>query len=173
INAIAQRADVSRAIASRNVVAMSELLSRAAEIAKLDGILVIDNKMRVMGAHDQWLDILGADAALQKSPLAERIRPLLAENDRRRPHILELITPLDEALATAVGAPAPVAAAAIVVTPIFDDFGDVVAALIAHRALRMNEPSLSEFSRLTNTGIVVLSGETVVSRAGAPDRKST
>jgi len=168
INAIAQRADVSRAIASRNVVAMSELLSRAAEIAKLDGILVIDNKMRVMGAHDQWLDILGADAALQKSPLAERIRPLLAENDRRRPHILELITPLDEALATAVGAPAPVAAAAIDVTPIFDDFGDVVAALIAHRALRMNEPSLSEFSRLTNTGIVVLSGETVVSRAGAP-----
>ncbi|MBB4016657.1 methyl-accepting chemotaxis protein [Chelatococcus caeni] len=168
INAIALRADVGRAITSRNVVAMSELLSRAAEVAKIDGILVIDNKMHVMGSHDQWLDILGADDALQKSQLADRIRPLLADNDRRRPRILEVVMPLDEQTATAIGAVAPAPAAAIVVTPIFDDFGDVVAALIAHRALRASEPLLNEFSRLTNTGVAVLSGDRIVSRSGLP-----
>ena len=42
----------------------------------------------------------------------------------------------------------------IVAEPIFDDFGDVFAALIAHRTLRPREAVLEEFSRLEGAGVL-------------------
>ena len=50
LESIAQRADVVKAISSANVVAISELLGRAAQAADIDGILVVDTKLRVFGA---------------------------------------------------------------------------------------------------------------------------
>jgi methyl-accepting chemotaxis protein len=53
-----------------------------------------------------------------------------------------------------------------VVEPMFDDFGDVFAALIAYRALRPTETILSEFSRLEGAGLMVLDGDRPISSAG-------
>src|SRR5205814_1790606 len=47
LETIAQRADVVKAISSANVVPISELLGRAALAADIDGILVVDAKLRV------------------------------------------------------------------------------------------------------------------------------
>jgi methyl-accepting chemotaxis protein len=54
----------------------------------------------------------------------------------------------------------------ILVEPIFDDFGDVFAALVAHRALRPHEAVLEEFSRLEGAGTVILAGRDSISTSG-------
>jgi hypothetical protein len=56
----------------------------------------------------------------------------------------------------------------VVAEPIFDDFGDVFAALVAHRSLRSREPTLEEFSQLEGAGLAVLAGEQSISVAGIP-----
>src|SRR5262249_25495445 len=73
---------------------------------------------------------------------------------------------LTQDLANAVGAKATAPLALVVVEPMFDDFGDVFAALIAHRALRPNETILTEFSRLEGAGLTVLEGDRPISWAG-------
>ena len=63
LESIAQRADITKAISSANVVAISELLGRAAQAADIDGILVVDTNLRVFGADSDKLDIVAADRA--------------------------------------------------------------------------------------------------------------
>lgn len=167
LSAIAQHADVGRAVSSGNVVAISELLGRAIETANLDGILVIDAKQRVIGAHSMNVDLLRANAALRASPLAAEIAPLLADNDRRRPRILKKVVKLDAATAAAIGAPETAPAAAIAVEPIFDDFGDVFAAFIAYRTLKPSEAIVNDFSQLAGRGVVVFSEGKAISWAGS------
>jgi len=65
LESIAQRADVAKAISSANVVPIYELLGRAAQAADIDGILVVDTKLRVFGAHSDKTDIVTANRALQ------------------------------------------------------------------------------------------------------------
>jgi hypothetical protein len=85
LESIAQRADVVKAISSANVVAIWELLGRAAQAADIDGILVVDTKLRVFGASSDKIDIVTANRALQESPLVQEIQAILTDNDRRRP----------------------------------------------------------------------------------------
>ena len=93
-----------KAISSANVVAISELLGRAAQAADIDGILVVDTKLRVFGAASDKVDIVSANRALQESPLAQEILPILGDNDRKRPRVLRRALELNEDLAQALGA---------------------------------------------------------------------
>ncbi|MDJ1159120.1 methyl-accepting chemotaxis protein [Chelatococcus sp. SYSU_G07232] len=173
LNAITRQADVARAVSSGNVVAISELLGRVIDNADLDGILVVDTQMHPLGAHDIGIDLLAANEALRTSRLASEIMPLLRENDRRKPRILQKLVMLDPTLATAVGGRAANVATAIVVEPLFDDFGEVFAAFVAHRTLKPVEQALSDFSMMTSLGVVVLAGNRPVSWAGVggPDTR--
>jgi methyl-accepting chemotaxis protein len=177
LESIAQRADVVKAVSTGNSITISELLGRAARTADLDGILVVDAKLRVLGADKEALnagapngaevvDILATSQALAAHPLAQQIRPLLADNDRRRPNVLRRITVLDDKLAEALGIKRTAPLAVVAVEPIFDDFGDVFAALIGHRALRTQEEVLEDFSQLEGAGLLVLEGDRAISSAG-------
>jgi methyl-accepting chemotaxis protein len=166
LESIAQRADVVKAISSANVVAISELLGRAAQAADIDGILVVDTKLRVFGADSDKTDIVTANRALQESPFAQDIQAILVDNDRKRPRVLRRAVELNDHLAHALGARTSGPLAFVVAEPIFDDFGDVFAALIAHRTLRAREATLEEFSRLEGAGLTVLAGEDSISVSG-------
>lgn len=168
LESIAQRADVVKALSSANVVAISELLGRAAQAADIDGILVVDTKLRVFGAHSDKVDIVAANRALQDNPLAQDVLTILADNDRKRPRVLRRAVELGEVTASALAARGTARLAFVVVEPIFDDFGDVFAALIAHRSLRAREETLEEFSKLEGAGLAVLTGEESISVAGIP-----
>ncbi|WP_434054262.1 MAG: hypothetical protein RDA78_05030 [Roseibium sp.] len=50
VSAIASDPNIVKAIESRNNVAMSELLGPFAELDDIDGIVVLDDKARVIGA---------------------------------------------------------------------------------------------------------------------------
>ncbi len=166
LESIAQRADVAKAISSANVVPIYELLGRAAQAADIDGILVVDTKLRVFGAHSDKTDIVTANRALQESAFAQDIRGILTDNDRKHPRVLRRVIELDEHAAQAIGARETAPMAFLVAEPIFDDFGDVFAALVAHRSLKPREATLEEFSELEGAGLVVLAGEESVSIAG-------
>jgi methyl-accepting chemotaxis protein len=166
LESIAQRADVVKAISSANVVAISELLGRAAQAADIDGILVVDTKLRVFGADSDKTDIVTANRALQDSSFAQDISAILADNDRKRPRVLRRAAVLDEQGAQALGARARSPLAFVVAEPIFDDFGDVFAALVAHRSLRPREATLEEFSHLEGAGLAVMAGAGSISVAG-------
>ncbi|TMJ01337.1 MAG: methyl-accepting chemotaxis protein [Alphaproteobacteria bacterium] len=166
LESIAQRADVVKAISSANVVAISELLGRAAQAADIDGILVVDTKLRVFGADSDKTDIVIVNRALQESPLAQEIRAILVDNDRKRPRVLRRTIEVDEHAAQALGARGSMPLAFVVAEPIFDDFGDVFAALVAHRSLRGREATLEAFSRLDGAGVAVVAGEKSISVAG-------
>src|SRR5580704_8026680 len=66
LESIAQRADVVKAISSSNDVAISQILGRAAEAADIDGIIVVDNKLRVFGAASDKVNIVAANRELQE-----------------------------------------------------------------------------------------------------------
>jgi len=166
LESIAQRADVVKALSSANVVAISELLGRAAQAADIDGILVVDTKLRVFGAASDKVDIVAANRALHDSPFAQEVLTILGDNDRKRPRVVRRTLALTDELANALGAPATAPFAFIIAEPIFDDFGDVFAALIAHRTLRAREAVLEEFSRLEGAGVLVLAGQDSISVSG-------
>jgi methyl-accepting chemotaxis protein len=177
LESIAQRADVVKAVSTRNGITISELLGRAARSADLDGILVVDSKLAVIGADKEALnaglpsnieviDILATSQALAAHPFSERIRPLLAENDRKRPNTLRQIVTLTDDLAKAIGSRNSAPLAVVAVEPIFDDFGDVFAALVGYRALRQSEPALEEFSKLQGAAVAVFDSDRLISWAG-------
>jgi methyl-accepting chemotaxis protein len=166
LESIAQRADIVKAISSANVVAISELLGRAAQAADIDGMLVVDTKLRVFGAASDKADIVVANRELKESPLAHEIGLILAENDRKRPRTVRRVVQLTEQLAESLGAASIAPMAVIVAEPIFDDFGDVFAGIVAYRTLREREAVLEEFSRLEGAGVLVVSGEESISVSG-------
>jgi methyl-accepting chemotaxis protein len=166
IEGIAQRADVVKVIAAANVVPIWDLLGRTGRAADVDGILVVDAKLRVLGADKDSVDIAAAYQALRAHPLVQEMLPLLADNDRKHPRVIRRTLPLTADLAKALGAKETAPLALVIVEPMFDDFGDVFAALVAHRALRPTEAILSEFSRLEGAGLMVLDDGRPVSSAG-------
>src|SRR5262249_25741152 len=166
VGGIAQPADRVKGVAPADVGPIWGLPGRTGRAADVDGILVVDAKLRVFGADKDSVDIAAAYQALHAHPLAQEILPLLADNDRKRPRVIRRTLPLTQDLANAVGAKSTAPLALVVVEPMFDDFGDVFAALIAHRALRPNETILTEFSRLEGAGLTVLEGDRPISWAG-------
>ena len=166
LESIAQRADVAKAISSANVVAISELLGRAAHAADIDGIVVVDTRLQVFGAHSDRIDIVAANRALQESPLAADIQAIVADNDRKKPRFVRRAVALDEEGAVALGARDKSPLTFVVAEPIFDDFGDVFAALVAHRSLRPREAALDEFSGLEGAGLAVMGDQGAISSAG-------
>jgi methyl-accepting chemotaxis protein len=173
LESIAQRADIVKAISSANVVAIYELLGRAAQAADIDGIVVVDTKLRVFGAASDKVDIVAANRAIQDSALAPEILSILGENDRRRPRVMRRTLALTETAAQALGAASAAPLAFVVAEPIFDDFGDVFAALVAHRTLRPREAVLEEFSRLEGAGVLVLAGENSISVSGIAEASAS
>jgi methyl-accepting chemotaxis protein len=169
LESIAQRADVVKVLSSANVVPISELLGRAAQAADIDGILVVDTKLRVFGANSDKVDLVAANRALQDNPLAQEVLTVLTDNDRKRPRVLRRAIEFNETTANALGGRATAPLTFVAAEPIFDDFGDVFAALIAHRSLRVREATLEEFSKLEGAGLAVLAGESSISIAGIPE----
>jgi diguanylate cyclase (GGDEF)-like protein len=163
---IAQRADISKAIQSGNSVAISELLAPALELADVDGALVLDENLRVLGADRLDADILRANKLLRSQPLMRVLQNVLRGDPNDR-HVRRVTGAFDHSLAAALAADWKAPLAGIFVETVLDDFHDVIAVIIGYRQLRPEEIKLEEFSRLTGRGVLVVSENYVVSRAGS------
>jgi diguanylate cyclase (GGDEF)-like protein len=163
---LAQRADLSKAIQSGNSVAISELLTAALKVTDLDGALVLDAKLRVLGADRLNADILRAGTVLQNHPIREQLKQLLAYDPAITAR-LRITGRFDENLAAALAAERTAPLAGVLAEPVFDDFQDVVAIIIGYRQIRPQEPKLEEFWQVTERGVLIERDGKIISAAGS------
>ncbi len=173
LGVIAQRADIVSAILSGNVVAMTETLRRGKASTDLDGVIIVDKGVNVLGAEYGNIDLLVSDAALKQTILKAEIEAIMAENDPLQPRGFMRVMKMDRVLATALGETQTDTMVLLAIQPVFDDFGDVFAAVVGHRVLRPNEPAIVEFSKIERAELLVLDGTRVISGSLAGDAGET
>jgi diguanylate cyclase (GGDEF)-like protein len=162
---IAERADVSKAVGSRNDVTIRELLTTVARTSEFERLIALDETGRVIGANAPF-DLLALNTPLQSSKITDNLTSLLRENSRSNPRGQEDTPELEVGLLSALGLPARRTIAHSAMEPVFDDFGDLIGALVAIRPLGQTERTLENFTSLANAGVVIVLGTTVVSSAG-------
>ncbi len=163
LGVIAQRTDIVQAVAGRNVVAITETVRRGKASTDLDGVVVIDPELNVLGAEFGNIDLLVADAALKQAGLEPEISSLVEKNNPLQPRGISRVVRLEKTMATALGENVTGGLTLLSLQPIFDDFGDVFAVVIGHRKLRGDEQAIKEFAKVERVELVVLDGLTVVS----------
>ena len=164
---IAKRWDVAKAVFSGNTVAASELMRPALALADLDGVIAFDVNLRALTADRVDAELLAANTAVSRTPLAASLRAMMAQNDRDRTTGFVTTLHWDAALAGALAADETGAVVDVYGQPLFDDFGDVVGGLVGYRLLRPRETTLAAFSALSGRDVLILTGSRLLSSAGA------
>ncbi|SDR56948.1 diguanylate cyclase (GGDEF) domain-containing protein [Rhizobiales bacterium GAS113] len=162
---LAQRADVARAVASRNDVTIMESLTPVAKTSGFERLIALDETGRVIGANAQ-LELLPINTALQGSDIAAKLKPLFGDNNRLHPQGYEDTRELAFDFMSPLKLPLRPTIAHIAVEPVFDEFGDLVGALFAIRPIGQTERTLENFTSLANAGVAILQDNRVVSAAG-------
>lgn len=155
-----------QAIRTRNDERIANAVGKSLRRAGFAGGIVLDHKLDVIGAERAGLELFSAQAALHNHDLNETFRDLLDNNDRARPNAYRFRGVFDHALAALMLAPVQDQYGTLVAWPVFDDFGEPVALIVAYYAFRMGEPSLDELSRILGNAVMLKSGNALVSVAG-------
>jgi diguanylate cyclase (GGDEF)-like protein len=155
---IAKRWDISKAVFSGNTVAASELMRPALTLADLDGVIAFDLNLRALTADRVEADLLAANTALDRTPLAAALRAMMAHNDRERSVGFLLSLPWDVPLAGALAADETGSLVDVFGQPLFDEFGEVIGGLVGYRMLRPRENTLMAFSALSGRDVLILAG---------------
>jgi len=163
ISSIAERLDTAKAIESRNVVAMSELLGPAAGLADVDGIVVLDEEGRVIGASSYRADLVALGERIHKFSFFPEIAGSLKDSFPGEKRTVLKIAPLEE---TQVFVPDGNVndVSQIIFVPVFDDFGYVIGGLLAQRWLRPQETLLVDLAQINAFELAVVYHEKVISR---------
>jgi len=162
---LAQRADISRAVESRNDVTIRELLTAVAKTSGFERLIALDETGRVIGANAP-LDLLAVNTRLQASDFSAEIKPLLEKNSRAHPLAHEDTRQLERDLISVLRLPKRPTIAYTAVEPVFDDFGDLIGALFGIRPISQSERTLENFTTLASAGVAILQNNEVVSAAG-------
>jgi len=162
---LAQRADIARAVASRNDITIRELLAAVAKTSGMQRIVAFDVDGIPIGVNQQ-LDLLKINREVQRTDLSSDLKLVLTDNHRSDPKGHHSIHVLSDGLLAGLGLPARLTVAHEAFEPVFDDFGELIGALGAFRTLGRVEQTLENFSSLSNAGVVILSGREIVSSAG-------
>ena len=163
---VAQRSDIIQAIESKNEVAIRERLHGVTEAAGFDRLLAFGRGGDVL-ASDAYLGLIQISGLLPASGLQHGLKSVLSlDNSRSRPTTYEQIAEFNPLVAEALRLPEGPTVAYVAIMPVFEDFGDVIGALVAIRTLGLTESTLEKFSTLADTGVVILKDKIVVSSAG-------
>jgi diguanylate cyclase (GGDEF)-like protein len=161
---VATRADTIAAIESRNMVAMESVLGPAGRIAEVDALVATDASANVIGASMGDADLVALDRIVRASGLHDRIANTLSTSERSDPTTISILTTKEE-VAPFKKSDANGSVSQIVAVPVFDDFGEVIGALIAQRWMRATEPILADFAQITSSAVAVYAGDNLVSTA--------
>ena len=164
VQSIAARSDTAAAIQSRNVVAISQLLQAAAANAEVDAIAVVDADLHVIGGSSDQMDLVGVAKIINSSPVRSRFVDALKDSVGTQPALTLIL--LQDELAPFLSLRTPPRAQFVFFEPLKDDFGEIAGALIAQRWLRLGEPTLLEFSKITKTDITLYAAGQLTSAAG-------
>jgi diguanylate cyclase (GGDEF)-like protein len=163
--ALAQRQDIARTLATHNDVTIREMFIPAAVSAEINILLAVAANGYVIGANAE-LDLLQVDQAVRSSELRKWLDDTLQLASRKDRRSRSETRRLGEALGTALRERHE-RIGHFVIEPVFDEFGDVVGALLGVRLLAAVEPTLERFAELARVGVVVTSQAGIISSAGA------
>ncbi|MEM1038022.1 MAG: methyl-accepting chemotaxis protein [Pseudomonadota bacterium] len=150
--ALAQNGETRSVIERGNIVAIDLVLSREARRGAFDGIIAFDNRLNALGSQKPGLALLSANSALRLSPQSAQAFKLLAQDDPANPQSVHEFLYRDQAALEPYGIEGS-GLTIVQLQPIFGDFGDVVAVLMAHRIVRADDEVLSSLSRKEKLGI--------------------
>jgi diguanylate cyclase (GGDEF)-like protein len=164
VQALAQRPDIVRAVASQNEITIAEAFAAAARPADIDVLMAVEADGRVVGSNAPQ-DLMTLSHALQAAGLARDISAMLEKATRRQRGTIASTRHIGPALAEALNLQ-PDRIARLVVEPTFDEFGDVTGGILGVRLLAPMEPTLEQFADLARVGVVVRTPGGFVSHAG-------
>jgi diguanylate cyclase (GGDEF)-like protein len=164
VNAIAERSDTLDAVISRNNVAMSELLNPAAIEADVDGIVVLDEAARVIGASSYDADLVTLGARIRNFDFYKDIGIILNESIPGEHLSYSNILSVEDT-GMFVPGKSTNAISQVIFVPVFDEFGYVAGGLLAQRWLRPQEPMLVDLAKIDDFELAIIYAGNVVSRA--------
>lgn len=164
VSTLSERQDTAAAVESRNVVAMSELLSAGASVADVDGLVVLDDKGRVIGASSNATDLVRLNRRIQRFSFFEDITASMAKSYPGNKQTFSDILPLSET-GIFVSVDKANALSQVIFVPVFDDFGFVIGGLLAQRWLRFEEPLLMDLAEINSFELAIVFDNKVISKA--------
>ncbi len=169
IASLAARENIAKAITANDHPRLRQALTQARAGAVANGLIVLDEKMRVVVAETEDSNIIAINKALSAHPAAAKFDALIKNNSRSSPtHVKEFVAQ-DATLFQALGGRGDFVPFFLAAHPVFDDFGEVVAVLIATRRLMAAEPTLIGLNRIIGAGIAIAHGQKIMSYAGLRD----
>lgn len=164
INALSERVDTAKAVESRNVVAMSELLGPAAKLADVDGIVVLDEEGHVIGASSYSADLVELGSKMQGLSFFNEVAKSLKDSFPGEKLTYSGVLAKSE---TGVFVPGDRdnEVSQIAFVPVFDDFGYVIGGLVAQRWLRPEEPLLADLAKINSFEMAIVFDGQIISTA--------
>jgi diguanylate cyclase (GGDEF)-like protein len=162
---VAQRADISKALASRNDITIQQLLAVVAKTSDMQRLIAFDKDGIPIGVSESG-DLLTIKAQFYETDLAQDLLPILRDNSRSYPRGHQSTHAISSGLLQTLNLPPRLTIAHEAFEPVFDDFGELIGALGGFRVLGRTERTLENFSSLTNAGVAIMHGREVVSAAG-------
>ncbi|MEE9313244.1 MAG: methyl-accepting chemotaxis protein [Rhizobiaceae bacterium] len=172
VRALATREDTHKVLARGNIVAIDRLLKTAVASSTLDGLLALDTHLNALGSHKPGLLLVNANRVFTNSNYAALTRGLILGNDRRKPVVHTQFSTGKNMDLLAFGLAVKADKLVVVsIHPVFDDFGDVAAVLVAHRIVKSSDAALTRFVNNESLGMRILNGAHVLLSAGIKNER--
>ena len=166
LEAISALRSTQAAVKSRNDVWIAEEIGRKLRQVGFSGAIVLDQDLRVIGADHTGASLLYSNDTLQMHELRQSLQAMLVGKDRSNPGLHRFAGIIDPSLAAILLAQGDGSYGLVLGVPVFDEFGDTAAIILAYRTIRMSEPALNDFARITGSNVALLFNERVISMTG-------
>ena len=162
---IAQRADIAQAIETQNEVTIRELLHGITAVSGFDRVLAFNKNGEIL-ATDAYLSLVQIHGLIRSSVIHDPLLTVLTVNRSKNDLSgYENIKDIRDTFSKALQLPQH-SIAHIAIEPVFEEFGDVIGALVAIRIVGRSENTLENFTTLANAGVLVLKDREIISAAG-------
>ncbi len=166
---LAKRHEVGKSILTSNILQLRQELSLAVAQIDVTSLLVFGEKMRFIEGYAENGDAARNAESLRQRAIAPLIAALFVDNSRSAPKTFAQIVRADAGLMEAFGGPATAGVVSLFAYPVFDDFGDVFAVVVASRRLKPEEPAMRGLHTIIEAGLGVAAGPRLLSSAGLAD----
>jgi methyl-accepting chemotaxis protein len=170
---IARFPEFHKAIGSRNDVVIAKGIGEQIVAIGFDGGIVLDDKLRIIGADRTGVDLLAAAEALGTLGFRAHFARLIATNDRDKPQTWRQLVEIDSQTRGALLIRMPGTIGFVAAHPVFDEFGDVAGLVLGYRVIRHREPVLDEFTSKTGGAVAIAAPSGVVAFAGPATMQPT
>jgi methyl-accepting chemotaxis protein len=170
IGRISKRNDIIKLLMTSNITEIKRELNIAVVEADLTGLMIFDHKMRYVEGFAENLDTLAWATNFSKKAIFSELSSVLHNNNRSDPKIFGRIVQGDAALLAALGSKAEPSLVSVMAYPVFDDFGDVFAVMVASRRLKEEEATLKGLNEIVPVAMAVVVGRRIVSSVGLDDK---